>query len=53
MKARGILVRDRSTDVGCDGCVRITAGWLEHTECLLEAIRETLREIGWSERKMA
>jgi histidinol-phosphate aminotransferase len=53
MKARGILVRDRSTDVGCDGCVRITAGWLEHTECFLEAIRETLREIGWSERKMA
>ena len=53
MRARGILVRDRSSDFGCDGCVRITAGWQEHTECLLGALHETLKEIGWGERKPA
>ena len=29
---RGILVRDRSSDWGCEGCVRITAGWRAHTD---------------------
>jgi histidinol-phosphate aminotransferase len=53
MKARGILVRDRSSDFGCEGCVRITAGWQEHTERLLRALRETLKEIGWEERTPA
>jgi histidinol-phosphate aminotransferase len=53
MKTRGILVRDRSSDFGCDGCVRITAGWREHTERLLGTLRETLQEIGWGERKPA
>jgi histidinol-phosphate aminotransferase len=49
MRTRGILVRDRSSDFGCDGCVRITAGWQEHTERLLGALPETLQEIGWKE----
>ena len=53
MKARGILVRDRSSDFGCEGCVRITAGWQEHTERLVGALRETLKEIGWGERTPA
>ncbi len=53
MKARGILVRDRSSDFGCEGCVRITAGWRAHTERLLGALHETLKEIGWGERKPA
>ena len=54
MKERGILVRDRSSDFGCNGCVRITAGWKEHTERLLGALRDTLKEIGWTgERKPA
>jgi histidinol-phosphate aminotransferase len=53
MRARGILVRDRSSDFGCAGCVRITAGWQEHTERALGALRETLKEIGWVERKQA
>ena len=48
MRARGILVRDRSSDYGCDGCVRITAGWKEHTERLLEVLHETLKDIGWA-----
>lgn len=53
MKTRGILVRDRSSDFGCDGCVRITAGWEAHTERLLGALHETLKEIGWSGGKSA
>lgn len=53
MRTRGILVRDRSSDFGCEGCVRITAGWQEHTEHLLGALHETLKEIGWGERTRA
>ncbi|MGH9501472.1 MAG: histidinol-phosphate transaminase [Terriglobales bacterium] len=53
MRTRGILVRDRSSDFGCEGCVRITAGWQEHTERLLGALHETLKEIGWGERTRA
>jgi len=54
LRARGILVRDRSSDYGCDGCVRITAGWKKHTQRLLSALHETLNEIGWTaERKPA
>ena len=45
MKARGILVRDRSTDPGCDGWVRITLGSEAHTEILLAALREVLAEL--------
>jgi histidinol-phosphate aminotransferase len=41
MRRRGILVRDRSTDHGCEGCVRITVGPREHTDRLLVALRET------------
>jgi histidinol-phosphate aminotransferase len=46
MRNRGILVRDRSRDYGCQGCVRITLGSAEHTEKLLAALHETLHEIG-------
>lgn len=35
---RGILVRDRSRDAGCDGCIRITAGVVRHTEAAVEAL---------------
>ena len=37
---RGILVRDRGTDCGRDGFVRITAGTPEQTRTLLRAIKE-------------
>jgi histidinol-phosphate aminotransferase len=53
MKARAILVRDRSSDWGCDGCVRVTAGWQKHTERFLHALREVLAEIGRTERAPA
>jgi histidinol-phosphate aminotransferase len=49
MRKRGILVRDRSRDYGCEGCVRITLGTAEHTDRLLAALRETLEEIGMTE----
>ena len=39
---RGIFVRDRSGDPGCAGCVRITAGVVEHTERCLSAMEEIL-----------
>lgn len=45
MRACGILVRDRSRDHGCEGCVRITLGTMEQTARLLGALRETLAEI--------
>jgi len=46
MRERGILVRDRSRDPGCEGCVRITLGSTEHNERLLATMHEVLREIG-------
>jgi histidinol-phosphate aminotransferase len=38
LAARGILVRDRSGDPGCSGCIRITAGLVRHTETVIEAL---------------
>ena len=46
MRARGILVRDRSRDHGCQGCVRITLGTREQTARLLTALDESMTEIG-------
>ena len=40
MRERGILVRDRSSDPGCDGCVRITIGTSAQMDRLLAALRE-------------
>jgi histidinol-phosphate aminotransferase len=47
MRARGVLLRDRSTDPGCDGYVRITIGVEEHVTRGLAALAESLKEIGW------
>jgi histidinol-phosphate aminotransferase len=38
MRSRGILVRDRSADEGCEGCVRITIGRREHVNQLLQTL---------------
>lgn len=35
---RGVLVRDRSRDPGCAGCIRITAGLVRHTEIVVEVL---------------
>jgi histidinol-phosphate aminotransferase len=48
MRARGVLLRDRSTDPGCDGFVRITIGVDEHVTRGLAALKESLMEIGWT-----
>lgn len=42
LAARRIYVRDRSSDPGCAGCVRITAGVTEHTRAAIAAIEEVL-----------
>jgi histidinol-phosphate aminotransferase len=51
MRARGVLVRDRSSDPGCDGCVRITVGTQEHTRQGIAALEAALAEIGWTAGK--
>jgi histidinol-phosphate aminotransferase len=45
MRERGILVRDRSRDSGCDGCVRISVGSNPQTERLIVALREAVGAI--------
>ncbi|MHB1023883.1 MAG: histidinol-phosphate transaminase [Acidobacteriaceae bacterium] len=47
MRKRDVLVRDRSKDPGCEGCVRITIGVQEHVEQGLQALKASLEEIGW------
>ncbi|HEY8549932.1 MAG TPA: histidinol-phosphate transaminase [Vicinamibacterales bacterium] len=42
LRARRIFVRDRSSQPGCDGCIRITAGVVAHTEECLAALEEVL-----------
>ena len=37
---RGILVRDRSRDAGCQGCIRITAGLVRHTEMAIDVLED-------------
>jgi histidinol-phosphate aminotransferase len=52
MRERGILVRDRSRDPGCEGCVRITLGSMNQTDQLLTALRETVRELGLTRQEV-
>ncbi len=46
MRRQGILIRDRSSDYGCEGCIRITLGTSEHTDRLLNALQSTIEEFG-------
>jgi histidinol-phosphate aminotransferase len=48
MRGHNVLVRNRSNDPGCDGCVRITIGTLEHTALGIAALEKSLAEIQWS-----
>jgi histidinol-phosphate aminotransferase len=48
MRERGVLLRDRSTDPGCDGYVRITVGVEEHVTRGIEALRAALAEMQWT-----
>jgi histidinol-phosphate aminotransferase len=53
MRARGVLLRDRSADPGCKGYVRITIGVEEHVTRGLTALAESLAEIGWTAAESA
>jgi histidinol-phosphate aminotransferase len=48
-----VLLRDRSTDPGCEGYVRITVGVEEHVERGLAALKESLEEIGWERQQVS
>ncbi|MGC9198217.1 MAG: histidinol-phosphate transaminase [Acidobacteriaceae bacterium] len=48
MRSRGVLLRDRSSDPGCDGYVRITVGVEEHVTLGIAALRESIAEMGWT-----
>jgi histidinol-phosphate aminotransferase len=48
MRNRGVLVRNRSADPGCDGCVRITLGTREQTKQGIAALEESLAAIEWA-----
>ena len=52
MRERGILVRDRSADPGCEGCVRITVGTAAQNERLFSALREVLEQLGVREKAL-
>jgi histidinol-phosphate aminotransferase len=52
LRSRGILVRDRHTDPGCEGCVRLTVGAEEHTQALITALREVVYSLGLREVKV-
>ena len=45
LRRKGILVRDRSSDPGCEGCVRLTVGTLEHTQTLIDALRDVVETL--------
>jgi histidinol-phosphate aminotransferase len=53
MNARGINLRDRSRDAGCEGCVRITIGTAEQNARLLDAMREAVAELGLAGKVIA
>jgi histidinol-phosphate aminotransferase len=42
LSARDVHVRDRSRDEGCEDCLRITAGIVEHTRTFVAALGEVL-----------
>jgi histidinol-phosphate aminotransferase len=48
MRERGVLLRDRSADPGCEGYVRITVGVEEHVTRGIEALRDVLQEMQWT-----
>jgi histidinol-phosphate aminotransferase len=41
-RLRGVYVRDRSTEPGCDGCIRVATGVVEHTRRFIEVMDEVL-----------
>jgi histidinol-phosphate aminotransferase len=52
MRSHGVLLRDRSTDPGCAGFVRITIGVEDHVTRGLAALKTSLDEIGWKKQQI-
>jgi histidinol-phosphate aminotransferase len=48
MNESGVLVRDRSSDPGCDGCVRITVGTRDQMRRAVEAMKAAKETIALS-----
>ncbi len=48
MRARGVLLRDRSSDPGLAGCVRITVGVEDQVDTGIAALRDSLAAMGWT-----
>jgi histidinol-phosphate aminotransferase len=40
--SRGIYIRDRSSEPGCAGCIRVSTGVIEHTRRFIAAMEEVL-----------
>lgn len=47
-RARGVLLRDRSSDPGLAGCVRITIGVEDQIDTAVAVLRESFAAIGWT-----
>lgn len=47
MRAQGVLTRDRSSDPGCDGMVRITVGTRAQMKGMRTALEKALKEVRW------
>jgi histidinol-phosphate aminotransferase len=45
LRTRGILVRDRDSDPGCAGCVRLTVGSGEDMRALIDALHGVIKTI--------
>jgi histidinol-phosphate aminotransferase len=50
MRAEGVLVRDRSNDPGCDGCVRITIGTREQMRHAVAALNKAIGVLNLGEQ---
>ncbi|MGB9235841.1 MAG: histidinol-phosphate transaminase [Terriglobales bacterium] len=48
MLERGIFIRNMSANPGCEGCVRITAPARAHLDQVLQAMRESMKELNWN-----
>jgi histidinol-phosphate aminotransferase len=53
MHGYGIHVRDRSSDPGCEGCVRITIGTTEQMDRTLAALEATVRAMSIGKGSLA
>lgn len=43
-ESEGVVVRYRGSEIGCEGCLRITVGTEEENKAVVEKLRKTLEE---------